>query len=110
LEPIAPVEAPPASVPEAPIAEVPDPAPGWSVQLGAFSVLTNASELRDQLARRLSEPDAGALPAQARSVRIEHTGRLNRVLIGRLADRRSAQTLAWQLGKLLARETSLYGR
>jgi len=96
---------------------VPPPAPersegsgSWSVQLGAFSVASNASELRDQVAQRLTAPDADALPAQARTARIEQTGRLSRVLIGRLPDRRSAQALALQLGKLLARETSLYGR
>jgi rare lipoprotein A len=98
------------AAPEPPVAVDSGGSAPWSVQLGAFSLLANASALRDQISQRLDAPDAGALPVEARAVRIEQTGRLSRVLIGRLADRRSAQALALQLAKLLARETSLYER
>ena len=105
------------ALPDVPVTDGARPAPssdgqfpGWSVQLGAFSIARNASALRDQIAQRLALPDADSLPLATRTVRIEQTGGLSRVLIGRLADRKSAQALALQLGKLLARETSLYGR
>ncbi len=81
---------------------------GWSVQLGAFSVAANANALRDQVAQRLAAPDAEALPPEARAVRILQTGRLSRVLVGQLTDRKAAMSLARKLQELLARETTLY--
>jgi rare lipoprotein A len=84
------------------------PARSWSIQLGAFAVAANAAALRDRLALLLSAPEAAALPPAARTPRVEHDGRLSRVLIGSLGDR--AQALAWsqQLERFLARSTTLY--
>jgi rare lipoprotein A len=84
--------------------------PTWSVQLGAFAVAEHANTLRDALARRLASAAADGLPAEARTVRVEQTGRLSRVLVGRLFDRANAQALASQLGRLLGQETSLFTR
>jgi len=110
----APAAAPPASTPAAPAATGRPAAaerdPAWSVQFGAFSVAEHASRLREELTQRLAAIGADGLPAEAREVRVERTGTLSRVLIGRLFDRGRAQALAAQLGRLLGRETTLYSR
>jgi rare lipoprotein A len=80
----------------------------WSVQVGAFAIESNALMLRDVISRQLAAAGAQALPALARIVRIEQTGGLSRVLVGPASDHSAAQALAQQLGRLLARETSLY--
>lgn len=101
--------APATSVAPAPATAMPAvPAPGWSVQVGAFAVAENAASLRDQLAALLAGPAASGLPAQARSVRIEQHGRLLHVLIGMTPDKSVAQAWAAELARVLARETVLY--
>jgi rare lipoprotein A len=82
---------------------------GWAVQFGAFAVPAHARTLRDDLARRLTAFDAGTLPAAAGSPRVELRGRLQRVLMGQLPDRKAALALAAQLGQLLGVQTSVLG-
>jgi rare lipoprotein A len=100
----------PAPTPPADVVPVAPPAGGWSVQVGAFAVAEHAAALRDRIAARLAALAPGALPAEARSVRIELTGRLSRVLVGDPGERGAVQALAERLHGLLDCETSLYRR
>ena len=83
-------------------------APVWAVQLGAFAVSANAEALRERLALLLSSPEAAGLPAAARMPRVEFDGRINRVLIGNLGDRATAQAWSERLERFLLRDTALY--
>ncbi len=84
------------------------PAP-WSVQLGAFTLASNAEALRERIAVML-EQNANELAAAERAPRIERDGGIFRVLVGALPDRDTAQSLAERLERLLERETALYLR
>jgi rare lipoprotein A len=84
--------------------------PHWSVQLGAFSVPTNAEALRERLALLLSSPEASALPAELRVPRIETDAGLSRVLIGEAAQRTVALQWSRLLEQYLSRPTALFLR
>lgn len=105
----APNVPPPAAAPPK-LATTTQQAGPWSVQLGAFEHAGNAEALRERVALLLAAPDADALPAAARQPRVEAEGRIFRVLVGWLPDRTSAQQLADELARLLARDTALYLR
>lgn len=104
------VKAVPAKPAESAVAKAPATAGapgGWAVQFGAFAVPAHASALREQLAPRLAALAAPVAGADAQSLRIETTGKLQRVLLGHFADRKSAQAAATQLARLLELETSV---
>lgn len=101
---------PPPAADSAPIASAALTGGPWSVQLGAFDVAANADALRDRIDLLLSAPEAGDLPAVARSPRVQRDGGVYRVLIGAIADRATAAHLASQLERVLGRDTALYLR
>lgn len=94
----------------APVRVAPAPADAgrWSVQLGAFEQQANADALRDQVAARLQQPGANTVAPAA--PRVEHDGSIFRVLVGAVADRAAAQSLAQELERLLGRETTILMR
>jgi len=96
---VAAAPAPPAAAPEA---------GRWSVQVGAFQQEFNADVLRERIAVQLQQ-SGGELAAQ-RPPRVERDGSIFRVLVGAVADRAAAQSLAQQLERLLGRQTLLIMR
>src|SRR5262249_42864851 len=94
-----------------PVAVAPTPAPvpappdtgRWSVQVGAFQQEFNADILRERVAVQLQQ-SGGELAAQ-RAPRVEREGSIFRVLVGAVADRAAAQSLAQQLERLLGLQT-----
>jgi rare lipoprotein A len=80
----------------------------WSVQVGAFQQEANADALREKVAVQLQQ--SGGELATQRPPRIERDGSIFRVLVGAVADRAAAQSLAQQLERLLGRETTLFVR
>ena len=97
--PVATAAAPPAAAPEA---------GRWTVQVGAFQQEFNADVLRERIAVQLQQ-SGGELAAQ-RPPRVERDGSIFRVLVGAVADRAAAQSLAQQLERLLGRQTILIMR
>src|SRR5882672_4629510 len=77
----------------------------WSVQVGAFQQEANADALRENVAVQLQQ--SGGELATQRPPRVERDGSIFRVLVGAVADRAAAQSLAQQLERLLGRETTL---
>jgi rare lipoprotein A len=98
----------------APVAAAPLPPPlppesgRWSVQVGAFQQEANAVALRERVAVQLQQ--AGNERAGQRAPRVEHDGSIFRVLVGAVADRSAAQSLAQELEQLLGRQTVLLVR
>jgi len=80
----------------------------WSVQFGAFAVLTHAHALRDQIAQELSQANLSALPDDTRTPRVERTDNLYRVLVGATPTRRIAQQWAFELERVLRRSNVLH--
>jgi len=78
------------------------PAGRWAAQLGVFSVAANAQALAAHAGVLLGQE--ASLPDAQRTPRIEHDGRLYRVLVGSVADRNAARELATRLAELLARD------
>ena len=103
----APIAAPAAAPP--PPAALPPPAAGgrWAVQLGAFAGADRAQELLARVQAELARPQAGSLPAELQP-RIESDGGLHRVLLGALAEREAATTLATRLADLLGGDVATY--
>ena len=99
----------PAAVAAAPARPAAAPEAGrWSVQVGAFQQEFNADVLRERIAVQLQQ-SGGELAAQ-RPPRVERDGSIFRVLVGAVADRAAAQSLAQQLERLLGRQTLLIMR
>jgi len=89
----APVPAPAPARASVPLPRAAAPAPGWYAQLGSFGQLSNATSLRDTLARariavQIQKADTGK-------------GSTYRVLAGPEPDRARAETLLRKLGKQL---------
>lgn len=111
--PIAPPEPEPAPAPAARVAAAEPVAPliaaapaaptgRWAVQLGVFSIASNAEALAAHAGVLLGV--SPALPENQRVPRIERDGALYRVLVGSLPDRELARQLAQQVTQLLARD------
>ena len=67
-----------------------------------------ADALRENVALQLQQ--SGGELATQRPPRVERDGSIFRVLVGAVADRAAAQSLAQQLERLLGRETTLFMR
>ena len=90
-------------------AGVSDLAPkAWAVQLGVFNKPGNASALAQRVGKELASPQADSLPDGFRQVRLIRTGDVQRVLIGDVANARTAQKLANRLAKILSLPTAVY--
>ena len=102
--PVAAAAAAAVTVPSAPIADALPAASSarWSVQVGAFTQQANADAFAARVGAVLDFSDSD-LPVHARSARVERDDNVFRVLIGALADRAAAQSLAQQLERLLGR-------
>jgi len=100
----APPPAPPAAAPAAPAAA----ANGrWAVQLGAFAGVDRAQELLGRVQAQLAKSQADGLSAELQP-RIESDGTLHRVLLGALAEREAAASLASRLAVLLGGDVATY--
>lgn len=91
----APVEAAMTASPAAPTGR-------WAAQIGVFTVAANAQALAAHAGVLLGFDDK--LADAQRRPRVEHDGRVYRVLVGQLPDRVAAREFAAQLAELLARE------
>lgn len=100
----APPAAPPAAASSAPAAATNG---RWAVQLGAFAGADRAQELLARVQAELAKPQADGLSA-AMQPRIESDGTLHRVLLGALAEREAATSLASRLAALLGGDVATY--
>ena len=79
----------------------------WAVQLGAFAGADRAQELLGRVQAELAKSQADGLSAELQP-RIESDGTLHRVLLGALAEREAAASLASRLAALLGGDFATY--
>jgi len=78
----------------------------WSVQVGVFAIADNAEAVRKHIASLLAER-AADLPLSDRTPQLERRGTMTAVLVGSLADRNGAETLADRLRSALRQDVVL---
>jgi rare lipoprotein A len=79
----------------------------WAVQLGAFAGADRAQELLGRVQAQLAKSQADGLSGELQP-RIESDGGLHRVLLGALAEREAAASLAGRLAALLGGDVATY--
>jgi rare lipoprotein A len=79
----------------------------WAVQLGAFAGADRAQELLGRVQAQLAKSQGDGLAAELQP-RIESDGGLHRVLLGALAEREAAASLAGRLAALLGGDVATY--